>query len=101
VRGEHRNYFYPDFIVCLEHFPGDEPLARLIETKESTKDAARKSRHASKLYGRVLFLTKYNNSMRIVQDDGSLGASVDMDNLRTVREWLRSSKQSAKSALVI
>lgn len=58
VRGEHRNYFYPDFVVCLDHYPGDESLIRLVETKESTKDAARKARHASTLYGRVLFLTK-------------------------------------------
>lgn len=89
VRGEHQNYFYPDFIVCLEHFPGDEPLARLVETKESTKDAARKSRHASRLYGKVLFLTKDNRNLRLVNDDGSLGEVVDLDDLQGMREWLR------------
>lgn len=101
VRGEHRNYFYPDFIICLEHFPGDDPMARLVETKESTKDAARKAKHASKLYGRVLFLTKYNSSMRIVKQDGSLGDSVDFDDLLGVREWLRSSKPANASGLVM
>lgn len=89
VRGEHQNYFYPDFIVCLEHFPGDEPLARLVETKESTKDAARKSRHASRLYGRVLFLTKDNRNLRLIKEDGSLGEVVDLDDLDGMREWLR------------
>ncbi|MFW2356909.1 hypothetical protein [Hydrogenophaga sp.] len=44
VRGEHKNYFYPDFIVFLEHFRGDSPMLRLIETKESTKDASNKSK---------------------------------------------------------
>lgn len=89
VRGEHQNYFYPDFIVCLEHFPGDEPLTRLVETKESTKDAARKSRHASRLYGRVLFITKDNRNLRLVNEDGSLGESIDLDDLEGMREWLR------------
>ncbi len=101
VRGEHRNYFYPDFIICLEHFPGDDPMARLVETKESTKDAARKAKHASKIYGRVLFLTKYNTSMRIVKQDGSLGDSIDFDDLLGVREWLRSSKPANASGLVM
>lgn len=92
VRGEHQNYFYPDFVVCLSHVSGDEPGLRLIETKESTKDAARKARRVPKSYGKVLFLTKDQNRLRVINDDGSLGLSVDWDDLTPVREWLRASK---------
>lgn len=92
VRGEHRNYFYPDFIVCLEHFSGDSPMARLIETKESTKDASRKAKHSSKLYGKVLFLTKHNSGFSIVKEDGTLDEQVDFDDLFAMREWLRARK---------
>ena len=88
VRGEHQNYFHPDFVVCLSHLPNgqsknaiqddepyharfplpnplpqageganeslrelqfpDDPIIRLIETKENTKDAARKARRIPK-----------------------------------------------------
>ncbi len=92
VRGEHQNYFHPDFVVCLSHLPGDEPIARLIETKENVKDAARKARRVPKSYGKVLFLTKDQSRLRVVNDDGSLGATVDWDDLTPVREWLRESK---------
>ncbi len=92
VRGEHQNYFHPDFVVCLSHVPGDEPVIRLIETKESTKDAARKSRRIPKCYGKVLFLTKDQSRLRVVNDDGSLGETVDWDNLLPVQDWLRASK---------
>lgn len=95
VRGEHRNYFYPDFIVCVEHFTGDSPMARLVETKESTKDAARKSKHSSKPYGKVLFLTKHNSGLRIVKEDGSLDEQIDFDDLYGMREWLRARKPVA------
>lgn len=89
VRGEHKNYFYPDFLVCLEHFPGDTPLQRLLETKESVKDAARKARHASRFYGPVLFITKDQSKWRSVNEDGSLGVIIDMDDLTAMQEWLR------------
>jgi hypothetical protein len=92
VRGEHQNYFHPDFVVCLSHLPGDEPVARLIETKENVKDAARKARRVPKSYGKVLFLTKDQSRLRVVNDDGSLGATVDWDDLTPMREWLRESK---------
>ncbi len=92
VRGDHKHYFYPDFVVCLSHLRGDEPIARLIETKENTKDAARKARRIPKSYGKVLFLTKDQSRLRIVNDDGSLGVTVDWDDLAPVREWLRESK---------
>lgn len=90
VRGEHKNYFYPDFVVCIEHIPGDEPAERLIETKENVKDAARKSKHTPLHYGQVLFLTKDQKRLRVVNKDGSLGDSVDLDNLSKVRDFLRS-----------
>lgn len=92
VRAEHKNYFYPDFIVCLEHFPGDEAVARLIETKENVKDAARKSKHVPAHYGQVLFLTKDQKRLRIVNTDGSLGETVELDDLVNLREWMRASR---------
>ena len=97
VRGEHRNYFHPDFVVCLEHYPGDEPLIRLIETKENVKDAARKAKHVPTYYGKVLFLTKDEKRLRWVNDDGSLGGDVDLDDLTEVREWLRGSRPMQSS----
>jgi type III restriction enzyme len=89
VRGEHKNYFYPDFVVFLEHFPGDEPLQRLIETKESIKDAVRKAKRASDIYGPVMFLTKDQNKWRWINLNGTLGSVVDMDDLLNMQEWLR------------
>lgn len=89
VRGEHRNFFYPDFIVCLEHYPGDEPLIRLIEIKENVKDAARKAKHVPHFYGKVLFLTKDQKRLKWIREDGSLGDDVDLDDLGEIREWLR------------
>ncbi len=90
VRGEHRNNFHPDFVVCLEHFPGDQPLIRLIETKENVKDAARKAKHVPNYYGKVLFLTKDQKRFRWVKEDGSLGNEVDLNDMTEVREWMRS-----------
>jgi len=92
VRGEHRDFFHPDFVVCLEHYPGDDPIIRLVETKENVKDAARKAKHVPAYYGKVLFLTKDQKRLRWVKDDGSLGGDVDLDDLGEVREWLRGSR---------
>jgi hypothetical protein len=92
VRGEHKNYFYPDFVVCLSHVPGDEPLMRLIETKENVKDAARKAQRIPRDYGEVLFLTREQERFRIVQNDGSLGETVDLNDLAKVREWMRATR---------
>jgi hypothetical protein len=39
--------------------------------------------------------------MRIVKADGSLGETVDFDDLIGIREWLRPSKPAASSGLVI
>lgn len=96
VRGEHQNYFHPDFVVCLSHVPSDAPVIRLIETKENTKDAARKARRIPKCYGKVLFLTKDQSRLRVVNDDGSLGETVDWDDLLPVQEWLRASKPAVQ-----
>jgi len=97
VRGEHRNFFHPDFVVCLEHYPGDQPLLRLIETKQDVKDAARKSRHVPSFYGRVLFLTKDQHRLRWVREDGSLGNDVDLDDLDELRDWLRATRPTQES----
>jgi type III restriction enzyme len=58
MRAEHDNYFYPDFVVCVRHHRDDRPILRLLETKESTKDAANKAQHSPPYYGKVLFLTR-------------------------------------------
>ena len=92
VRGEHRHFFYPDFVVCLEHFPGDAPLIRLIETKENVKDAARKARHVPTWYGKVLFISKDQARLRWVKEEGMLGGEVDLNDLSEVPEWLRASQ---------
>ena len=84
VRAEHDNYFYPDFVVCVKHNPADEPIARLLETKDDTKDAARKSKHSPAHYGKVLFLTPDGQRMKWVNDDGSLGDTLDFDDMPSV-----------------
>ncbi len=84
VRGEHEHYFYPDFVVYLKHDTADEPMQRLLETKENTKDAARKSRHTPAGYGKVLFLTPDGSRMRWINDDGSLGDAVDFGDMQKV-----------------
>lgn len=89
VRGEHKNYFYPDFVIFLEHFPGAEPLQRLIETKESIKDAVRKAKRSSDVYGPVMFLTKDQSKWRWINVNGTLGSVVDLDDLLNMQDWLR------------
>lgn len=89
VRADHKHYFYPDFVVCMEHAPGDAPLQRLIETKDNTKDAARKMRHAPKHYSDVLFVTQDGQRIKVINPDGSVGAMVDTDDLATIQEWMR------------
>jgi type III restriction enzyme len=89
MRSDSRNMFYPDFLVCLQHELDDEPLMRLVETKHDVKDANRKSKHQSKTYGKVLFLTKDAQRFKIVDDDGSLGEVVDFDDLARLRQWMR------------
>lgn len=91
VRGEHRNYFYPDFVVCLSHVDGSDPIPRLIETKHDLKDARRKSKHVPEHYGKVLFLTKDGGRFFIVTDDGGIGAPLDFGDLESLRETLQQS----------
>ena len=89
VRGEHQNYFYPDFVVCLEHVAGQTPTQRLVETKHDVKDARRKARHIPDYYGKVLFLTRDNGKLFVVTDDGGLGSPVDLGDLETLRSELQ------------
>lgn len=91
VRGEHKNYFYPDFVVCLEHFPGDAPLIRLVETKDSLKDAMRKAKRPSPYFGKVLFMTKDLTKWKCIGTDGLLGQEIDMDDLAVLQDWMRKS----------
>lgn len=91
VRAEHEHYFYPDFVVCLSHSDGEAPMQRLLETKESTKDAARKAQHFPPSYGKVLFITPDGDRLRWVNDDGSLGEVVKLTELQDIQEKLRSS----------
>ncbi|OYT91901.1 MAG: DEAD/DEAH box helicase [Burkholderiales bacterium PBB3] len=84
VRAEHDNYFYPDFVVCVRHNSADQPLQRLVETKDDTKDAARKSKHSPAHYGKVLFLTPDGKRMKWVNDDGSLGDALDFDDMQSL-----------------
>jgi len=68
-------------VVCLKHNPADAPMQRLLETKENTKDAARKARHTPSSYGKVLFLTPDGTRLRWVNDDGSLGERVNLADM--------------------
>lgn len=90
VRSEHRNYFYPDFVVCLTYPAGAAAMTRLVETKESTKDASRKSRRVPKIYGKVMFVTKDGGALWVVNDDGSLGVRFNWDDMAPAWEWAAS-----------
>lgn len=89
VRGEHRNYFYPDFVVCLEHVDGQPPLQRLVETKHDLKDARRKAKHIPDHFGKVLFLTKDHDRLHVVTDEGGVGDVIDLGDLETLRSELQ------------
>ena len=95
MRTDSRHMFYPDFVVCLHHELDDEPLTRLVETKHDVKDALRKSKHQSKSYGKVLFLTKDASRFKIVDDDGRVGDVVDFDDLARLKAWMRSTMPAA------
>lgn len=94
VRAEHEHYFYPDFVVCVSHEAGQAPMQRLLETKESTKDASRKSQHFPAAYGKVLFITPYGNHLRWVNDDGSMGELVKLTEPQAILEKLKASRPS-------
>ncbi len=88
VRADKANYFYPDFVLCVNYYEDAEPKVRLVETKDSTKDAMNKAGRSSTSYGKVIFLTRNNQKLHLVNDDGSLGKTVS-DNLVELRERLR------------
>ncbi|WP_426075040.1 DEAD/DEAH box helicase [Janthinobacterium sp. DSP2-3-3] len=95
VRAEHENYFYPDFVVCVKHNPADDPMLRLLETKDDTKDAARKAQHSPAGYGKVLFLTPDGEDrMRLVNDNGSLGAILDFNDMQSLLRKLAATRPS-------
>ena len=98
VRAEHDHYFYPDFVVCVSHEAGDAPMQRLLETKESTKDAARKSQHFPAAYGKVLFLTPDGNRLRWINDDGSLGEVVKLNEPLAIQTKLKASQHTCQPA---
>ncbi len=80
--------FFPDFIISLSTFAGDTSRTRMVETKESIKDAVRKMRRAPKTYGKVVFITKDGDKYRLVDEHGQMGAVVD-SNLESLRDALR------------
>ena len=89
-RPEH--YFYPDFVVCVTHEPGQPPLQRLLETKNDTKDAARKARHSPPAYGKVLFITKDHGLWCWIMDNGSPGDAVKLSEMDAILKRLRSTQ---------
>lgn len=95
VRAEHDNYFYPDFVVCVKHNPTDTPMQRLLETKDDTKDAARKAKHSPAHYGKVLFLTPDGQRMKWVNDDGSLGDVLDFDDMPSLLKKIAATRPMA------
>ena len=42
--------------------------------------------------GKVLFLTRDQERLRVINDDGSQGERIDYDDLAPMREWLRESR---------
>ena len=88
VRADKANYFYPDFVLCVRYYQEAEPKIRLVETKADTKDAMNKAGRLPKSYGKVIFLTRNNQRLHVVNDEGSLGKTVS-DNLIELRERLR------------
>ena len=98
LRGDSKNLFYPDFVVCMTHMPGDAPLMRLIDPKHDTKDATRKAIHQSSYYGKVLFLTKDASRFKIVNDNGSVGDVVDFDNLSRLKAWMRDAQPNRQAS---
>ncbi len=76
----------------MRHHRDDRPILRLLETKESTKDAANKAQHSPPYYGKVLFLTPDGSRMRWVNDDGSMGQAIDLDDMQGVLAQLAATR---------
>lgn len=91
VRADGGNFF-PDFIISLSTFAGDTSRTRMIETKESIKDAVRKMKRSPRTYGKVVFITKDGEKYRLVDEQGQMGAVVD-DTLESLRDELRKTSE--------
>ncbi|WFS23922.1 DEAD/DEAH box helicase [Rhizobium rhododendri] len=91
VRADNGYNFYPDFIVCVRYWEEDDSAVRLIETKFDVTDAVAKGGRPSLSYGKVIFLRTDHESqtLKIINDDGSLGREVGGD-LERLRDVLRS-----------
>lgn len=101
LRGDSKNLFYPDFVICMTHMPSDAPLMRLIDPKHDTKDATKKALHFSSYYGKVLFLTrvevtKNTNRYHIVTDEGAVGDVVDYEDLNRMKTWMRATQPTGQ-----
>lgn len=77
--------------VLAEHLT-QQKLGLYWETKESTKDAARKAKRSSVNYGKVLFLAPDGNRLRWINDDASLGNFVRLTDMDMVRARLAAAK---------
>lgn len=66
------------------------PLKDNIESEREALsiDASRKARRVPKIYGKVMFVTKDNDKLRIVNDDGSLGVTFDWGDLNPAWNWM-------------
>lgn len=53
--------------------------------------ASRGARYVPKIYGKVMFVTKDNDKLRIVNDDGSLGVAFDGGDLNPAWHWMADS----------
>lgn len=99
LRGEHNNFFYPDFVVCLSHVDGDTPIQRLVETKHDMKDARRKSMHVPGSYGQVLFLTRDAGKLYVVTPEGGIGHEVNLDDTEALRRELQKTVPSTEGGM--
>lgn len=88
VRPDSHLNFWPDFVLCVRYFPEAEAKIRLADTKHDLKDAYKKSRREHKDYKKIIFLTKDDGNLFIVNDDGTKGTKVGSD-LSVLRETLR------------
>lgn len=88
VRADKANYFYPDFVLCVRYYQDAEPKIRLVETKHDIKDVINKAARIPQTYGKVIFLTRDNQKLRLVNDDGTLGKSIST-NLAELQKSLK------------
>lgn len=93
VRADSGRNFFPDFMVCVRFWDGDDHIPRLVETKFDPIDAAVKARRDPITYGKVVFLRadKKRNCFVLLNRDGSPGPVVNED-LRALKEELRESR---------